>query len=50
MGKIYETRYSCSKPSGYDSVWAKAGGGLANDELIVYRNKQVKIKYLLECK
>lgn len=50
MGKIHETRHSCSQPHGYDSVWAKAGGSLANDELIVYRNKQVKIKYLLECK
>jgi len=50
MGKIYETRHSCSQPHGHDSVWAKAGGSLANDELIVYRNKQVKIKYLLECK
>lgn len=50
MGKIYETRNSCSPQRGHDSVWAKAGGGLANDELIVYRNSQVKIKYLLECK
>lgn len=50
MGKIYETQYSCGKPSGYDSVWAKAGSSLNNDELIVYRNRQVKIKYLLECK
>lgn len=50
MGKIYETRYSCQPQSGYDSVWAKAGSSLSNDELIVYRNKQVKIKYLLECK
>jgi poly [ADP-ribose] polymerase len=50
MGKIYETRNSCSPQRGYDSVWAKAGSSLANDELIVYRNKQVKIKYLLECK
>ena len=50
MGKVYDTQYSCSPQRGYDSVWAKAGGGLANDELIVYRNKQVKVKYLLECK
>ena len=50
MGKIYETRYSCNPQHGYDSVWAKAGASLANDELIVYRNSQVRIKYLLECK
>lgn len=50
MGKIYETQYSCGKPSGHDSVWAKAGTSLHNDELIVYRNNQVNIKYLLECK
>jgi len=50
MGKIYETRDSCSPQRGYDSVWAKAGRSLANDELIVYRNAQVTIKYLLECK
>lgn len=50
MGKIYSTQSSCDKPSGYDSVWAKAGYSLANDELIVYRNAQVRIKYLLECK
>lgn len=50
MGRIYSTQSSCDKPSGYDSVWAKAGYSLANDELIVYRNPQVNIKYLLECK
>lgn len=52
MGKPYEPSGSCSAPiSGYDSVWAKASkAGLCHDELIVYRNNQVKIKYLLECK
>lgn len=50
MGKIYTTQSSCDKPSGHDSVWAKAGYNLNNDELIVYRNRQVKVKYLLECK
>lgn len=50
MGKIYETRHSCQPQRGYDSVWAKAGQSLNNDELICYRNTQVKIKYLLECK
>lgn len=50
MGNIYETKTSCSPKKGYDSVWAKAGSHLSNDELIVYRNSQVNIKYLLECK
>lgn len=50
MGKIYETQCSCSKPHGYDSVWAKAGSNLHNDELVVYRNSQANIKYLLEIK
>lgn len=50
MGKIYETQYSCQPQHGYDSVWAKAGSNLRNDELIVYRNGQANIKYLLECK
>ena len=50
MGNIKTVYDSCGKPAGYDSVWAKAGRGLYNDELIVYRNSQVKVKYLLECK
>jgi hypothetical protein len=50
MGKTYTTYNSCNKPAGHDSVWAKAGSGLYNDELIVFRNSQVKVKYLLECK
>ena len=50
MGKIQTVYSSCNKPTGYDSVWAKAGQSLSNDELIVYRNSQVTIKYLLECK
>jgi poly [ADP-ribose] polymerase len=56
MGKIYETtKYGCSKPSTYDSIWAKPSSsynysGLKNDELIVYSENRVNIKYLLECK
>ena len=52
MGKIQtvnDSKYN-GADRGYDSVWAKAGYALRNDELIVYRNSQVKIKYLLECK
>lgn len=52
MGKTYSTHDSLYSglPRGYDSVWAKAGQSLRNDELIVYRNNQVNIRYLLECK
>ena len=52
MGKVYSTTsYGCSRPSGYDSIWAKASsGGLHNDELIVAKNNQCDVKYLLECK
>lgn len=50
MGKTYVTHGSCGNQRGYDSVWAKAGHSLHNDELIVYRNAQVNIRYLLECK
>lgn len=52
MGNIYSTNDSLysGAPRGYDSVWAKAGYSLQNDELIVYRNNQVNIRYLLECK
>jgi poly [ADP-ribose] polymerase len=52
MGKIQtvnDSKYN-GADRGYDSIWAKAGYALRNDELIVYRNSQVKIKYLLECK
>ena len=50
MGKIYETHYATHLPHGYDSVWAKAGKSLQNDELVVYRNTQANIKYLMEVK
>lgn len=54
MGNVYYPgRYGgvYSPPRGYDSVWATAAKtGLHNDELIVYRDNQVRIKYLLECK
>lgn len=52
MGKVYEPNSTCqSPPNGYNSVWAKANKvGLNHDELIVYNNNQVNIKYLLECK
>ena len=46
----YPTTYGISKlEKGYDSVWAtKQKAGLRFDELIVYRNSLVRIKYLIE--
>ena len=53
MGKAFEpTTYGISSvPTGYDSCFADPKKtGLNNDEYIVYSEKQVKIKYLLEVK
>ena len=52
MGKYYEPTSTCSRPpTGYESIWAKAKkAGLYHDELIVYRDNAVNIKYLIECK
>ena len=50
MGRIQDAKIAHSLQHGYDSLWAKAGDRFYNDELIVYKNNQVNIKYLLECK
>lgn len=51
MGKTYNPRKTGSPPAGYDSIWAKSGDcGLYHDELIVYKNEQIQITHLLECK
>lgn len=52
MGKVYEPASTrSSPPSGYNSIWAKAAKcGLCHDELIVYNDNNVNIKYLLEVK
>lgn len=50
MGKHYETFGAINgAPNGYDSVWAKAGKSLYHDELVVYNESQVKLKFLIEC-
>lgn len=36
--------------SGYDSLWAHAGSELYRDEVIVYNEKAVRIKYIVETK
>lgn len=50
MGKCYETQRACTLPHGYDSIWARKGVSLYHDELIVPKDNQVNITYLLECK
>lgn len=52
MGKTYETKEACPRgaPSGYESVWAKAGRSLYNDELVVYDLAQCTLKYIVEMK
>lgn len=50
MGRTQEVFQSKGNGAdkGYDSVWAKKGRALCNDELIVYDLSQVTIKYLVE--
>lgn len=53
MGKAhYPTTYGINSiPSGYDSCWAlPEKTGLYNDELIVYNENRIRLKYLLEVK
>lgn len=52
MGNPYYAKNSLSNiPSGYDSCWAlPKNTSLYNDELIVYNENQIKIKYLIEVK
>ena len=51
MGK-YEipSSWHSKKPKpGYDSFWAKSGqSGVMNDEMIIFNNNQIKLKYILE--
>jgi poly [ADP-ribose] polymerase len=50
MGKEYEaysSNYS-GAPSGYNSIWAKSGRALLNDEFIVYNLNQVIITHIFE--
>jgi poly [ADP-ribose] polymerase 2/3/4 len=50
MGNTYVT-YSAQPygaPKGYDSLWAKPGRSLKNDELVVYTLEQCTLKYIVE--
>jgi len=50
MGKEYEaySQMYDGAPKGYDSVHAKSGRGLCNDEYIVYNTHQSTLSYLCE--
>lgn len=50
LGKYYETHsgWGTYPVKGYDSVWAKAGRSLRNDEFIVYNRNQCNLTYLIE--
>ena len=51
MGKSYTPRssYESLPKAGYDSTFAEANkSGVMNNEMIVYRNSQVNIRYLIE--
>lgn len=50
MGKAHITHHTLSSgvPHGFDSVWAKSGAGLYNDEYIVYTPSQSTITHLIE--
>jgi poly [ADP-ribose] polymerase len=48
MGRTHTATSSCRRPHGYDSIWAKKGHSLYNDELIVYSLEQCTLKYLIE--
>ena len=51
MGNYQVPSRSVSKnpDSIYDSYWAKPGqSGIQNDEMIIFKNNQIKLKYILE--
>jgi poly [ADP-ribose] polymerase len=49
MGKYYETKSCINRvPIGYDSIWAKSGQSLYNDEFIVPRLEQQTITHIIE--
>lgn len=52
MGRVYKTdtpEYFTKAPAGYDSVMGCRGKHLINNEFIVYKENQVRIKYIVEC-
>ena len=42
-------KYSQGKATEYNSYWAKPNiSGILNDEIIIFNNNKIKLKYLLE--
>jgi hypothetical protein len=52
LGKYYVTYDAMPNgtPKGYDSIWAKAGKSLYNDELVTPHLELQTIKYIVEMK
>ena len=49
--KVPSGSISKNPPKGYDSYWAKPGkSGIQNNEMIIFNNNQIKLKYILEIK
>ena len=50
MGKehVATSHLYSGAPKGYDSVWAKSGQALLNDEFIIYNLNQATITHVLE--
>lgn len=50
MGRYYEPvrTFGGSCPAGYDSTFAKGGGVFLNNEMVIYRTQQARIKRLVE--
>jgi poly [ADP-ribose] polymerase len=53
MGNYFVPDGACSTkpPKGYNSYWAKPNkSGILNNEMIIFENNQIRLKYLLEIK
>ena len=49
--KVPSGATSKNPPKGYDSYWAKPNqSGVQNNEMIIFNNNQIKLKYILEIK
>lgn len=46
-GNSFALNYENLKKKNYDSTFVKAGGGLLNSEIIVYKEEQCRIKYII---
>ena len=46
--RFYMTGYTAKKIAPHDAVFAHAGDSLVNDEIIVFREAQVTLQYIIE--